>query len=97
MDDAPAPKPKITYERLRRAQVIEAFHVAFQMVGGVPRLALWADQEPGEFFKLYARMLPAPTSSEMEGDGHVEIVHSLPAPGYDPSYPDLLPDGKTRS
>jgi len=75
---------KITYERLRRAQVIEAFSVAFQMIGGVPRLALWADQNPDEFYKLYGRLLPASTSQEMSDDSHIVIEHALPPPRYDP-------------
>jgi len=37
------------------------------MIGGVPRLAVWADQNPTDFFKLYGRLLPASSTAELDG------------------------------
>lgn len=65
---------------LRRLDVVNAFSLAFQMIGGVPRLALWADHNPGEFYKLYARLLPSQASNELESAEEVRIVHALPPP-----------------
>lgn len=41
-----------------RVSVREGFERAFQMIGGVPRLALWADRNPTLFYTLYAKLLP---------------------------------------
>lgn len=36
----------------------EAFALAFEGLGGVPKLIEWAKANPSEFFKLYARLIP---------------------------------------
>lgn len=43
-----------------RKQIEQAFLETFELVGGIPRLAIWANQEQnyGEFLKLYARFAP---------------------------------------
>lgn len=51
----------------------EAFQLAFEAWGGIPRLLLFADRYPGSFLKLYARqtaqtifpVLPPPQESPM--------------------------------
>lgn len=35
-----------------------AFTAAFERCGGVDGLTRWAQEEPGEFYKLYARLIP---------------------------------------
>jgi len=50
-----------------RKNVERAFHTAFELIGGVPRFALWADQNPTEFYKLHARMLPQQVDSNVQG------------------------------
>ena len=73
---------------LTRADVIRTFETAFEMIGGVPRLAVWADTNPSEFFKLYGRLLPNSSSTELEGDQTIRIEHALPPPRL--SKPDRL-------
>ena len=63
---------------LKRQRVVSAFQNAFELIGGVPRLAHWADQHPTDFFKLYARLLPAEASKKVTHDGGVVIKHVLP-------------------
>ena len=46
----------------------ESFQLAFEGIGGVARLIQWADRNPTQFFRLFARMI-APT-----------IAPVLPAP-----------------
>lgn len=48
-----------------KQSVKENFESAFQLIGGVPRLALWADKNPTQFFTLYAKLLPAASSVEV--------------------------------
>lgn len=66
---------------LTRAQVIEAFKDSFELIGGVPRLAVWADSNPGDFFKLFGRLLPASSTAELDGPQEIIVRHALPAPG----------------
>jgi hypothetical protein len=46
-------------DRFTRAEVVQAFASAFQMIGGVPRLALWANENPTEFYRLYGKLMPS--------------------------------------
>lgn len=43
----------------------EALRLAFEGMGGVARLTKWADINPGDFYKLWARLIPV----EMHGSG----------------------------
>jgi hypothetical protein len=79
------PTGAVTRSFLRRADVVSAFNTAFQMIGGIPRLALWADENPSEFYKLYARLLPSAASDELNLVKEIRIVHSLAPPAYDPN------------
>lgn len=63
---------------LKRQRVVSAFQDAFELIGGVPRLAHWADTHPTDFFKLYARLLPAEASKKVTHDGGFTIKHVLP-------------------
>lgn len=74
------PSGRLTNRSLRRADVVTAFSAAFQMIGGVPRMALWADQNPGEFYKLYARLLPSQASDDLDSADGLRIIHALPPP-----------------
>ncbi|MCY1392264.1 hypothetical protein D3C76_753420 [compost metagenome] len=47
-------------------EVKDALAEAFVKLGGVPALVRWGRDEPGEFYKLWARMLPH------------EIKHAVP-------------------
>jgi len=48
-----------------RADVVRAFSESFELIGGVPRLALWAHHNPSEFYKLYGKLLPSATVIEL--------------------------------
>src|SRR5271170_81711 len=39
----------------KRARGLAALHDTFELIGGVPRLALYADESPHEFYQLYFR------------------------------------------
>lgn len=61
-------------ETLQDVKAAEAFQLAFEAIGGLPRLALWADRYPAAFYKLLARqtiptiapVLPAPELKKMD-------------------------------
>lgn len=55
------------------ASVKAAFEQAFDRLGGVEALVTWGSSEPGEFFKLYARLLPV----EMKADINHNVTDAL--------------------
>ncbi len=63
---------------LKRQKVVNAFQDAFELIGGVPRLAHWADQSPSAFYKLYARLLPTTAQQQLEHSGEIIIKHVIP-------------------
>ena len=57
-----------------RPKAAEAFQLAFEAIGGLPRLLMWADAHPAAFYKLFARqtiptitpVLPPPLHAAQE-------------------------------
>lgn len=73
---------------IKRARVVNAFQDAFELIGGVPRLAHWADDHPTDFFKLYARLLPVEASRKGESaSDERKIIHVLPPGPLDTDVP----------
>lgn len=83
------PKARRKQDGFSRMDVVNAFSNAFQMMGGVPRLALWANQNPDKFYPLYARLMPS-TSINITSEGAKLIIeHSVPASPLD-NFADLI-------
>jgi hypothetical protein len=53
--------------------VKEALQEAFDKLGGVTALATWAKNEPTEFYKLWAKMLPTEVKAKVETVGDTPI------------------------
>jgi len=68
---------------LSRSDVVYAFQSCFDNIGGVSRMAVWAEDNPGEFFKLYARLLPSQASSVLGEKNEFIIKHVLPRGALD--------------
>lgn len=82
------PRTKRNEDGFSRMDVVKAFSNAFEMIGGVPRLALWANQHPDKFYPLYAKLMPA-TSLVINGDNtKLVIEHALPTTELD-DYTDV--------
>lgn len=64
--------------------VVNAVQGVFDMIGGIPAMALWAHSNPDKFYtQVYPKLLPS-TSLNIVGDNtKVEIVHSIPATDLD--------------
>ena len=60
-----------------RQFVADSLFAAFEAIGGVPKLAQWAHQNPSEFFKLYARMMPEAEKAQ-QNPSVVQIFNSVP-------------------
>ena len=68
---------------ISRKEVVAAFHESFELIGGVPRLAQWASENPGDFYKLYAKLLPSQSSQELSSGNEKVIRHVLPKTALD--------------
>ena len=51
--------------KFSRADVVSAFQSAFELIGGTTRLALWANENPTEFYKLFGKLLPSATQVQL--------------------------------
>jgi len=65
------------FKRKDREFVADCFHAAFELNGGLPRLAKYGNENYGEFIKLWARMLPEAQKHEA-GPAVVQVFHNVP-------------------
>ena len=61
-----------------RKRVVNAFMEAFEMVGGVNRLAYWAHENYSEFIKLHAKLLPGSSQKLLDDTEERVIKHVIP-------------------
>lgn len=47
-----------------RKSVEISMQAAYELIGGVPAFALWANENQTEFYKLYARLLPEQSKAQ---------------------------------
>lgn len=73
------PIPPLNRQRdgFTRNDVVNAFARAFDMIGGVQRMALWANANPDKFYPLYSKLLPS-TAIQIGDNANVTIIHALP-------------------
>lgn len=63
---------------LRTSKAAKAFEQAFELIGGVPRLALWADRNPSKFYAMFSKMIPATVQGNIQKDIRVMISWATP-------------------
>lgn len=71
---------KITVPRdpaFSRKDVVNAFQAAFDLIGGVPRLALWANDHQTDFYKMYSKLIPSGASSALGEVNKMEIQMAI--------------------
>lgn len=66
-----------------RQRVIEAFQESFELIGGVPRLAMWGHHNPTEFYKLYGKLIPQSNMLDVMGKLEHHILPALPPSALD--------------
>ncbi len=54
-----------------------AFLEAFEKRGGVKALLAWADDEPGEFYRIMSKLLPREMDVTMGGEVNVKLTERL--------------------
>jgi hypothetical protein len=57
----------------RTRNVREQFQHAFELIGGIPRLAHWAHANPDKFFALYSKLIPAQVTGADGGALKIEL------------------------
>jgi hypothetical protein len=82
-----------TYCRTRSVRL--QFQHAFELIGGIPRLAMWAHQNPDKFFALYSKLIPAQVTGPDGGALKIELswLNTRDTSGRSPpSVIDVEPD-----
>jgi hypothetical protein len=60
-----------------RDKFLSAMDEAFELIGGVPRLAHWADQNPTEFFRLMGKTIPQANLMDIQAKMSMQILPAL--------------------
>jgi len=58
---------------LRTRNVKEQFQFAFELIGGIPRLAHWANTHPSQFYALYSKLIPASVVGPNGGPVQIQL------------------------
>ena len=61
-----------TPQQLKSQKAADAFQSAFDLIGGIPRLALWADKNPTVFFSLYSKLIPSSILAKVDATIKIE-------------------------
>jgi hypothetical protein len=92
--NALATAPKLpAYTKTRNVR--EQFQHAFELIGGIPRLAHWAHQNPDKFFPLYSKLIPAQVTGVDGGAIKIELswLNSRDTSGRSPPQTiDVIPE-----
>lgn len=62
-------------------QAREAFQAAFEGIGGVEKLTTWADENPTEFYKHFARLIPIDVNQKSDGSLVIKVITGVPRAG----------------
>lgn len=60
------------------ANVRAVLEEAFERMGGVDKLVKWAEAEPTEFYKLYAKLLPVQVNGKVDGAVTITVSTGVP-------------------
>lgn len=79
-DDAKAARAIANPPRRRfdRQKFLDAMDEAFDVIGGVRRLSIWADKNPTEFFKLMGKTIPQAQLLDIQAKMAMQIIPPLP-------------------
>ena len=77
------PIPKgFVLKRANKEMASIAFHAVYELIGGVPRMAHWATENPTQFYTLYAKLLQSGTETPV-GATTINIVSAVPSSPLD--------------
>ena len=78
----PALPPAYKFKKRDRESAAVAFHSAFELIGGVSRLQLWAEENPDKFYPLFIKAVQGPDTTTNTGTT-VNVLSSIPASPLD--------------
>lgn len=55
-------------------RIQDALLQAFELIGGVPRLAIWADINPDKFYNLFGKQIPGLVQQQMNFNAPTQII-----------------------
>lgn len=70
-------KPRMMSVQDHKKQITSQFKEVFHLIGGIPRLALWADANPSAFYALYSKLIPASLKVEITDDLSNEALEHI--------------------
>lgn len=76
---------------------LDAMAEAFEQIGGVRRLTLWADKNETEFFRLLKSTIPQAQLLDIQGKMQMQILPALPPSPLDGDYIDATPEPRRES
>lgn len=79
----------------KKQRFLSAMDDTFDLIGGIPRLAVWADQNPDEYYKLYAKTLPTQIQASIEGKLQHIIRPALPPSALDAIEGEIIENKRT--
>ncbi len=79
-------------KKFEREKFLAAMDEAFELIGGVPRLAIWADQNPTEFYRLMGKTIPQANMLDIVGKMQMQILPALGRSPLDGDAIDITPD-----
>jgi hypothetical protein len=78
--------------KFERQVFLDAMAEAFEQIGGVRRLTLWADKNETEFFRLMKSTIPQAQLLDIQGKMQMQILPALPPSPLDGDYIDATPE-----
>lgn len=83
---------KAPQRKFERERFVNAIYEAYDLIGGVPRLALWADKNETEFYRIMAKTIPQASMLDIVGKIKHQILPALPPSALDGDYTDVTPE-----
>lgn len=71
---ASSPRNYPVPRRVSRKHLEQAFLTSFELIGGVPRLALWADRNPAQFYSLLSKLFPQQVEAKLGADASLASI-----------------------
>lgn len=71
---------------------LDAMAEAFEQIGGVRRLTLWADKNETEFYRLMKSTIPQAQLLDIQAKMSMQILPALPPSALDGDYIDATPE-----
>lgn len=84
---AQSPRAYSVPRRVSRKRLEQAFLSAFELIGGVSRLALWAHENPGQFYNLSTKLFPQKVDAKITDTSLSAALRQL-GPAHDNGTPE---------